>query len=448
MNLRKTASLAMAAILAVSMTSCSSAATSSSESSAAGSSASASSASSAASSASALDKSAKLVWAGWSGEEKNTKDIIDEMVTSYNAKGGPQVSWVGWPWANTEQQLIIRNQGSEELDVAQVDINIFGALAKMGILADMNDLLGQDYLKQNYNDAALKVGQYDGKQLGMPWSIASIGMLYDPSILSTVGYSTPPATIEQFEDCLAKLKAKNPNMIPYGVSTKGNEMSSDFQPWLWTYGGSLLGAADAVTVNSPAAVNTVNFYKTLIGKGYIQMNIARADARQLFAQGKIAFYNDAITAQSVATSNGVAEADLGKKVQPMELPVLKQGDQPQSPMWGHLLVVFKKSKYQKEAADFIKYVVGEDQSLRYFKSNKMLPVLTTALQSQTVQSDPWAKTWAGITANGKKLEFATKSNSSELDNVIVDNLQAALLGKKTAEQTVAGMESGIKSALQ
>lgn len=437
MNLKKIAALAMAATLTISMTACSSSAGSSSGASSTGSTSSAT-----------LDKNAKLVWAGWSGEEGSTKTVVDEMISSYNAKGGPQVSWVGWPWANTQQQLIIRNQGSEELDVAQVDIAMFGALAKMGVLADMDDLMGKDYLDQNYDEAALKVGQYDGKQLAMPWSIASIGMVYNPTLLKEVGYDSAPQTLDQFEDCLAKLKAKNPSIVPYGVSTKGSEMSSDFQPWLWTFGGSLLGSDGSVKINSDAGIKTVDFYKNLLSKGYIQMNVGRADARQLFAQGKIAFYNDAISAQSVAVSNGVAKTDLANKIQPMERPVLNSGDTPQSPMWGHLLVVFKKSKYQKEAADFIKHIVSEDQSEQYFKSNEMLPVMKTALSSDAVQKDAWANTWVKITSNGKKLEFATMSNGTELDTAVVNNLQAALLGKKTSAEAVAGMETDINNAME
>ena len=57
-----------------------------------------------------------LVWATWSSQEDSTKDIINGMAESYNGKGGAQVEVIGWPWADTQQQLIIRNQGSEVLE--------------------------------------------------------------------------------------------------------------------------------------------------------------------------------------------------------------------------------------------------------------------------------------------------------------------------------------------
>ena len=50
---------------------------------------------------------------------------------------------MGWTWADTAQQLLIRNQGSEQLDLAQVDIGIFNTVAQAGVLADWNDILGE-----------------------------------------------------------------------------------------------------------------------------------------------------------------------------------------------------------------------------------------------------------------------------------------------------------------
>lgn len=394
------------------------------------------------------EEKAELVWAGWSGEEDSTKGIIEGMINSYNDKGGAQIKWVGWPWADTQQQLIIRNQGSEVLDIAQVDIGMFGALSEAGILADMNEIMGEDYLTENYDPAALEVGQVDGKQLGMPWSIASIGMLYNPSLLEKVGYSEPPKTIAEFEDCMKKLKEYDSEIIPYGIATKEGTMASDFQPWLWTFGGSILDKDGKVTVDNDAAKEAASWYKGLLDKDYIQMNITRFDARQLFANDKIAFYDDAISARGVAVSNGVSEDQLPEKIQPMERPVLKEGDTPQSAMWGHLLVVFKKSEHKEQAADFIKHIVSEEQSLKYLEDNGMLPVLNTALNSDAVKNDEWANKWVSITKTGKKLEFATKSNGGELDNILVEELQSILIGDKDVEDALNSAKGRLSSELE
>ena len=50
-----------------------------------------------------------------------------------------------------------------------------------------------------------------------------------------------------------------------------------------------------MTINSQATIDCLNYwYKSLLDKGYIAMDTGRGDSRQLFAQGKIAFYDDAV----------------------------------------------------------------------------------------------------------------------------------------------------------
>jgi len=158
---------------------------------------------------------------------------------TYEDASGNTVTWVGWTWADTAQQLLIRTQGGEQLDLAQADIGIFNTIAAAGVLADWNEILGEDYLKENFEQSALDVGNIDGKQLGLPWSMASITMVYNPEILAAAGWDTVPTTIEEFEQCMADIKAYNPDIIPYAVSTKDATCAGDFMPWLWTFGGAI-----------------------------------------------------------------------------------------------------------------------------------------------------------------------------------------------------------------
>ena len=227
-----------------------------------------------------------IVWAGWSGEEEASKDIFQRMMKTYEDASGNTVTWVGWTWADTAQQLLIRTQGGEQLDLAQADIGIFNTIAAAGVLADWNEILGEDYLKENFEQSALDVGNIDGKQLGLPWSMASITMVYNPEILAAAGWDTVPTTIEEFEQCMADIKAYNPEIIPYAVSTKDATCAGDFMPWLWTFGGAIFNEDGTVAIDSDAAVKCVEWYQKLMNEGYIAMDTGRGEARQMFAQGR------------------------------------------------------------------------------------------------------------------------------------------------------------------
>ncbi|GHV92345.1 ABC transporter substrate-binding protein [Spirochaetia bacterium] len=390
--------------------------------------------------------SGDLVFAGWSGEEEGSRDIFNWMRSSWEqANPGKKITWLGWPWEQTATQLIIRNQGNEKLDIAQDDIGIFATMAASGLLADWNDLVGAAYLKENFEEASLAVGNVNGKQLGLPWVIAGGGMIYNPEILARAGFNEPPKTIAEFERCLEAVSKLPGDIIPYGVSTKDSTAANDFMPWIWTFGGHIYDANGNVTVNNAQGVAALTWYKGLMDKKYIRTNMSRFDSRQLFAQGRVAFYDDAVLAKGIALGNGVPADKLPQLVRPMLRPVLKAGDKPQSMMWGHMLVVFNNSNAKDSAVSFAKHLVGKEVAMRYFNQNGMPPVLKSVLSSPEVQNDPWVGNWVKITATGTLGEFDRSPQKAQLTTILAEELQACLTGDKTPQKAADDFAARIKS---
>lgn len=386
-----------------------------------------------------------IVWAGWSGEEEASKDIFQRMMDTYEQNSGNTVTWVGWTWADTAQQLLIRTQGGEQLDLAQVDIGIFNTVAQAGVLADWNEILGEDYMKETFEQSALDVGNIDGQQLGMPWSMASISMVCNPEILAAAGWDEVPVTIAEFEQCLADIKASNPDVVPYAVSTKDATCAGDFMPWLWTFGGAIFNEDGSVAINSDAAVACVEWYQSLMEKGYIAMDTGRGEARQLFAQGQVAFYDDAVLAKGQAVSNGVDPDEVVNVCSAMNRPVLNEGDQPQSTMWGHMLVVFKDSEYKEQAAELAKTLVSDEVAMDYFTNNGMPPVTKSAASLDEVKNDAYLNGFLESTSTARLEETARMANANEVKTIITEELQYALLGQKSAEQAVSDMAARLEA---
>ena len=151
----------------------------------------------------------------------------------------------------------------------------------------------------------------------------------------------------------------------------------------------------------------------------------------------MAFYDDAVVAKGQAVSNGVAPEDVVNVCSAMPRPVLNAGDQPQSTMWGHMLVIFDKSEYKEQAADLALTLMSDDVAMDYFTNNGMPPVTVSASEKEEVKNDAYL--------NGFLEETARMTNASEVKSVITEELQAALLGQKTAEQAVADMESRLNA---
>lgn len=389
-----------------------------------------------------------IVFAGWSGEEASTKPTIEKMISDYNESGsGNTVTWVGWPWGDVAQQLVIRLQGGEPLDIAQLDSGKFSTIFELDNCYEVQDLFDEEYIS-HLSQVGLDFGKNaKGQNIGVPWTMSSIGMVYNPDLLAKVGYNEPPKTVAEFMECCEALKNYDPDLIPYGLSTKDATATADFQPWLWAFGGEVMDENDVPVINSEATVKTLEWYKEMAEKGYIQSNMSRFDARQLFAQGKIAFYDDAIGARGIAVTNGVPEETVDDFISPMLRPVVNEGDTPTSMMWGHILVVFKTSSDPAAAADFIKSVLDDEHSLMYFENAGALPVTDSGLANEKVVNDPWASKWAAITETGATNEMMLNPYSTELTNIISEEVQAVIVGQKSPEQAAADMESRMLSAL-
>jgi multiple sugar transport system substrate-binding protein len=270
-------------------------------------------------------------------------------------------------------------------------------------------------------------------------------MVFNPEILAKAGYNEPPKTVADFERCLEAIAKLPGDIIPYGVCTKESVAAYDFIPWLWTFGGRIYDSNDNVVINSPQGVQTFTWYKSLVDRKLIRVNINRDDSRQLFAQGRMAFYDDAVMANGIAVSNGVSRERIPQVIRPMVRPVVRAGDNPRSMLWGHMLVLFNKSTVKNDVVDFSRYILSKNVSLRYYNEAGMLPVLKSVLSSPEIQNDVWANNWSKITATGELGEFDLRPQINQLNTIIDEELQACLVGVKTPQQAANDAASRIRS---
>ena len=399
-----------------------------------------------------VEEPIKMVWSGWSGEEKSTRPVINAMTGSWNeANPNATVEWVGWPWSETLGQLIIRSQAGEGLDVAQIDMRWLSALNEADVLVELDTVFEEGYLKDNFGQAAIEIGKIDGKQLGLPWTLASIGMVYNPSLLEGAGIENVPETIEEFEEACKALKDEYPDIIPYGAVTKDpGSMTKDFGAWLWTFGGSIFDEDGNVVINSPEGVAALTWYKGLLDKGYIAMDSSRFDIRVLYSQQIVCFYDDAVMCNGILKTNMGLEADasVDEYIMPMLRPVLGVGDVPQSAMWGHLLVILKSAQDKQRAGAFLQHIVSEEQALNYFNRSAMLPVIKSAIENDMVKDNAWASKWSEITLTGKTSETSLYASAAEMDTIISEEMQAALLGIKTPQKALDDAATRIESVIE
>jgi multiple sugar transport system substrate-binding protein len=391
------------------------------------------------------------VWAGWGKEEATMESLFDWIIETWDQahEGVAQIEWMGWPWSETQKQLVLISNTGTPPDVAQLSNEWQASLVAGDALADLNSLIDRSWMQDTYVESTLLAGNVDGKQYSLPWTASSIGMLYNPQLLSKAGYAVPPTTIDQFEDCLATLKKLDPEIIPYAAMTKTGSTMKDFQQWLWTYGASILDANGNVVINSPAAVRAVEWYKELYDKGYISIDIDRFDARTLFVQGKVGFYDDAlVTFNYLAGLSGLSTEEFNKRIYPMYRPVLKYGDEPQAMLWGYSLAVFEASEHKELAADFIKYVTATPEvALKAYEDKSVMPVIKKVVDNPVVQNNAWDRSQLQITQYARTNELENYANYAQLQDIVAETIKAVLIGQKTPQRALDDAAVELEAAL-
>jgi multiple sugar transport system substrate-binding protein len=383
-----------------------------------------------------------IVFSGWGDEEQTTKADFDWMMKSFSSQGKGNVSWVGWPYQDAEQQLVLHYKSSQQPDVAQLDMNWATTFSKLNALVDLNKVYGKAKLQKEFSPTLLKLGQRDGKQVALPWTIASIALVANKSLLQKAGITQLPKTTAQFQADLTKIKNREPGVIPYALNTKTPGLiTAFFQPWLWTFGGTIFSHGK-VAVNTVKSARAVGYLTNLINKGLVAKDVDIFDARTLFAQNKVAFYDDAIIARGVAVSTSKNQS-FNKNVIAVPRPVVAIKDKPQSVQWGHVLVLFKKPgstiTSKSTAAQFAQYLLSPKVGLRYFKHQGLLPVTKAALKSPVLKQDAYFRVWTKITKSSRLDETAPYANGAQIGTVVGQNVQAAYLGQATPQQAVKQM---------
>ncbi|TAG27817.1 MAG: extracellular solute-binding protein [Burkholderiales bacterium] len=389
-------------------------------------------------------QSKSVTYVGWSQDEAASKPTLTAMFDGYRKEQADvKLDVVGFPFGQMQQNVLLRLRSNQPLDVVQLTERWLPQFATTGRMLDMNQVFGKATLEKQISPEILKFGEFRGKQLGVPWTAASIGMVANAKVMSDAGVTAPPQTIDAFLSALRAIKRTQPQAVPYALMTKNNNsLSPEFQTWLWTFGGSLFDSKGQVTVNSAAGVRALTFMTDLVREGLAAKDIDRPDARRMYAQNQTGFYNDAPLARGFARNNSGKGTAFDSNVIAMATPVVRTGDTPRAFAWSHLLCMFGTGKAvpnaQSPQAKFISHLaMNPGNQMQYFKEQGLFPVVGSALAD--LASDAYVSTWSKAARSALRDEISFWPNSADLTSILGEEVQSAMLGQKTPQAAIESM---------
>ena len=347
----------------------------------------------------------------------------------------------GTEWSTFYQTQVVAGTAPDVIDIQG---GLWLEYAAKGGLADLTPYLQKDpeYAKQLYPEI-LKGWVYNGRQYGVPLYISKTLLFYNKNLLKEAGFKELPKNFAEMMDCARKM-------------TKGEKsgfmtLNFDWLYWpLFAMNGVELLTKDLTKAafNTPAGVKLVETLAKATQDGVIN---------KISWTGRWVEPNDAFAAGSVGIFHAHAPAFLWFKGKAPWVTEETVGAAHLPGGWStpnsHSILISKSCKYPEAAWDFIKIATSGEgafalgvgtnnltgnigankQLMEYFAKN--LPVAVPVLKTQLEHLDKLVGNWP-------------VAKDAEIKETFYPELQNALLGRKSAKDSLKEAENKVNRILQ
>ena len=327
-------------------------------------------------------------------------------------------------------------------DVATLDMTWIPTLASNGALADLKPLSGGVMngkpIADQYAPGPLEAMTYNGQYVTMMNDFDAYALYYRADLFEKKGIAVPK-TWDELRAAAKKLAEDTngdgkPDKYLYAVRPN----TFHFSQFLFQGGGSLLTPDNTkAAFNGPEGVAALEFQKSLIDDGSgLYWSDAQGDLPPALVDGRVAMFSDGPYYMGLLKS-GVPDQSGKWKV-----AIGPYSKQPGSYLGGTGLSIPVSSTHQDAAWKFIEFFLRPEQQVRVFTVAGAAPATTAALQSpELTQPDPYFGGQAPFSVFLETMATATHfpyvGAWSQIDTIINENLDSALLGKTSAHTALS-----------
>ena len=383
----------------------------------------------------ALAQKVELQFWTWYLSPKFDTYVKDTISAFEKANPNITVKWSDKQDSMVQDFISNVNLGSAP-DVVNLNIDETAKAAQNGFLRDVKGL-SPAVVSAYYPQSVTNFSQ-GGKLYGYPWYgwLNEGVMVYNPDLFKRAGVSAPRTT----SDLLRIAKTIKDKTGAYAfVPALKDPNGASFLGYFNGEGLPIYDASGKAAFNTPAHAALLQQYVDLYKGGYFPEDAIRREAFQiateLYSQNRVALI---VGGPQALTRIKDANPSLYAKTGVTSAPLGKSGVQTGGSMD---LVVPTASKHPAEAAKLAAFFTSNANQMAFARVVPIVPT-TRAAQSDAYfkqgGSDPVAKATSLVGSSGRFINpgFKAPGNSDDLYKNFNDNIEAALLGKKTAQQAL------------
>jgi multiple sugar transport system substrate-binding protein len=351
------------------------------------------------------------VWA-MGNEGVKLKDLAK---TFMDANPGTTVNVVPVDWGQAVSKLQTAIAGHQTPDVSQMGTDMMGQFASTGAL----EPVPSNFQQSTFFESAWNTNIVGGTVYGVPWYVETRMLYYRTDEAQKAGITSAPAT---WDDLTAMAKAlQSKGGAKWGISL-GTKNWQEFVPFLWSNGGDIVDASGNPALNSPQAVEALNFYDSFFEEGLTPKSVPEGfDITPAFVKGDNPMFFSGPWHLGLIKDAGGAGFDDKWAIAPMPKKVSAT-----SFLGGSNLVVFSASKNKDAAWAFVKFTADPATQALWYKTVTDLPAVQAAWQDPQVASDPNVKMFGDQLKDTKAQPVS--GTWSELSSAINDVLEKMTTG--------------------
>lgn len=232
-----------------------------------------------------------LIFQGYSNPNEQVAQFIQKVLIPELKKAHPdvEVKYVYIPFAEYMSTILQQAVSNTLPDLVYLDNPWVPQLIDAGVFQNIRDYvmkdLGNDFWMDFFSGHRLLTSKDEGIY-ALQVHTNNLAIFYRESFLQKAGIEKPPKTWEEFLDTCKKIKE---NLNTYGIIfyAGADEAGTwQFEPFLWSNGGSLL------ELDQPEAVEALNFVTKLVKEGYAPRDVInlkdQGDESIWFMNGQVA----------------------------------------------------------------------------------------------------------------------------------------------------------------
>ena len=365
------------------------------------------------------------------------RELIKEFEQEHD---GVKINWIDVPWSAMESKILTAVSANTAPDIVNLNPNFAAKLASRNAWLNLNEnnyISSED--KETYLPNIWEAGTVNNISFGFPWYLTTQITIYHQELLKQVGIETAPKTFRELAEVAKKFKEKTGQYAMFFTFVPGD--SGEVLESLVQMGVTLLDEQGKAAFNSPEGLKAFRYWVDLYKQELLPPEVLTQGHRHaidLYQSGEIALLStgaesfpviikNAPTIAKVSAASSQITGETGKK----NVAVMN-------------LVIPKSTNKPKEAIEFAKFVTNTENQLKFAQEASVLPSTIKAVetyinqQENSTEKTPLSQ---AIAVSAKQLKDAQvlvppQENINQLQKIIYENLQAAMLEQKTVEQAL------------